>query len=486
MPDPTSESAPASAPVPDQARSNSSGDATAELQMRKLMAATSHEQVFHHVLQVVLDSEFPGLEAFCKQHGIRKMNRLMDYSHTMLIATAFDDVAIGKEETFLTVGEINAVEALRLWYKLLPGPLRGAKAWLRLSNDVFEDFYSDEFLPQKHAADAAAKNQSEEDARLRLETKIKSVPPAIVTPSKPSPREAFDKRTKVAMDEYSALNKRTEYHDWIDEVRTNFKADRIECLLDPQYKPADADHAELFASIQAHGMRVIKKKVKFLDGANLITECKNDAQNFFAQLHARCATGIYGESTARAIERELQGMPFNADRDQSGHSKFLASWKKKWSNYERARETAAMGPPNRSDGREWLIHSLSQHADTKDIAAMVSTMEKINKTRLSFAEFLELIDTTLEEKDARDRKQREMQPKTQLSANLAAVTSPAGPTAPGPPTIPKDTAKDKEWKHKENRKKKLGERIEKQKAAGWYRTDFKSLNDTDRADWNRR
>ena len=208
------------------------------------------------------------------------------------------------------------------------------------------------------------------------------------------------------MDEYLELTKRTGYYDWIAKVRVNFKVDKIECLLDPTYKPADAAHADLFEAIQAHGMRVITSKVKFLHGTNIIEEVKNDAQLFFAKLHTRCATGIYGEATTRAIERELQDMPYTADRDQGGNSKFLDNWKKKYSSYERARITAGMGPPMESDAREWMLKTLRQHADTKGIATTVRTMEAMHTKRLSFAEFLELIDTTLEQEDAQARELR--------------------------------------------------------------------------------
>ena len=478
-------------PIPDGAPSSG-----VTLSEAELMAATTHEDVMHHVLQAVLEGECQDLEAFCLQLRIRKMSRLLGRPKEELAATAFVDEDTGEKDKYLSRDSLDAIEALRLWYDAIPSEQRLPKSWLLLSAEDFEVFFCNEFLPWKRSTETVELAKSKEEDLKRLETKAKApappAPPAIVSPSKLTPREAFDKRHKVAMDEYSELNKRTEYHDWIDDVETNFKADQMECLLDPKYKPADADHAALFVAIQARGMRMVKKKVKFLDGTNIMDECKNDAQKFFEKLHIRCATGIYGEQTARSIERELQNMPFSADRDQSGNSKFLAKWKQKYTNYERARETAGMGPHLTNDAREWLIQSLSQHADTKDITTTVETMEAMNKKRLTFAEFMELIDTTLEQKDARDRKQRETQPKNQLAANLAeqskakALRLADPPPADPLPLVARRTRTGRNSSAGARRRQQSGLALSSRRRTDGSVRISQALSKNDKADWTRR
>ena len=217
-----------------------------------------------------------------------------------------------------------------------------------------------------------------------------------------------------------------------------------------------------------------------LSGINIMNECQGDAQKFFAQLHVRCATGIYGRSMARATQRELENMPFTTDRDESGCSTFLDKWKQKFYRLEQMRAAAGMGPTCNKDARWWLIRSFYQHAETKDIPILVAVMEALNKTRLSFDKFLELIDTRLEVEDVHYREQQAQQ---QLMADSAAQSM-QFPT-PAPTTTPATVTADKEFSRQASRKKQMQERLEKQKAAGWYRNDFKSLSQADQEDWNR-
>ena len=137
--------------------------------------------------------------------------------------------------------------------------------------------------------------------------------------------DQFDKGVKRNKDDYDELRHDRDWKDWHQKFTIQAMAHNLQDVLDPNYRPTDADEANLFKRKQVFMMTVLLDKIKTTDGKTIVNKhrVRCDARRALSDLFTH-----YGSSTVATLRRDklltwLTSVTFSNSRWRGTYLSFI-------------------------------------------------------------------------------------------------------------------------------------------------------------------